>query len=308
MSDRNYNVDRLRIIAAFGIVWFHTQGLMGRDIAYAGLAVFIMLAFTYVTLHSTTSPCTAILTNRFKRLIIPWIFWCLVYEMTLLGRSMISNTPNTALVEQLSLRMLLIGTAIHLWYLPFAFVMTAMAVGLSKMTRMWGVSIRIMLGFALSIFAFALSILMLSRYRSVVPLAQWSWGLPAVFIGITLGLILQLEQSHKRIMISAVLTLFVVGISWFNRVQHQGLALSYSIAVVLTAGCLLWPGHLRLSRGSQWLVSLTLGIYLIHPLVGSIIRHMMWFDMPLMAVPPVIFTLSALLTQAIKKTPFRAIV
>ncbi|MFH1718755.1 MAG: hypothetical protein ABIF19_15475, partial [Planctomycetota bacterium] len=37
------NVERLRILAIFGIIWFHTEGAFGRSVGYAGLPVFIMI-------------------------------------------------------------------------------------------------------------------------------------------------------------------------------------------------------------------------------------------------------------------------
>lgn len=305
MSHRNYNVDRLRILAAFGIVWFHTQGIVGRHLAYSGLAVFVMLSFAYLTIRSTTSPWSDILMNRFKRFLVPWLFWCVVYMVAEFAKSLVLNT---ALAEHIEWRWIVIGPSIHLWYLPFAFVMTAVAVGLNKRMADWQLSLRIITGFVLTALAFVLSSHILSRYTSVVPWGQWGWGLPAVFVGVTLGLITQLETRKKCVKASVVLAMFVLGVCCFKRPQYLGIALPYTIAVVLTVVCLLWPGHNRLARGSQWLVSLTLGIYLVHPMVGSLIRYIVWFDIPLMAMPPAVFALSALLTHTMKKTPLRAVV
>jgi len=129
MSQRNYNVDRLRILATFGIVWFHTVGIPGRHVAYAGLAIFIMLSFAYVTLRSPMATSAAILSERFKRLLLPWAFWWLIYLAAKMGKSVLSNTPFSADID---LGWILAGPSIHLWYLPFAFVMTMIVSGLNK--------------------------------------------------------------------------------------------------------------------------------------------------------------------------------
>ena len=37
------NVEGLRILAGFGIVWFHTENALGKSIGYAGLPVFLII-------------------------------------------------------------------------------------------------------------------------------------------------------------------------------------------------------------------------------------------------------------------------
>jgi len=50
-SERIVSIDGLRILAAVGIVWFHTDGAPFRQIAYVGLPVFLLIFFSLIPNH-----------------------------------------------------------------------------------------------------------------------------------------------------------------------------------------------------------------------------------------------------------------
>lgn len=169
-------------------------------------------------------------------------------------------------------------------------------------------SLRLILAFALSICAFSLGTFIMKSHRLVIPLAQWSWALPAVFVGLAIGLISQMENRKKRIVTSVVLVVLVAGMCYLSETQETGFLLPYTISVIATAGCFLWSSRSEPTRITQSLVTLTLGIYLVHPLVSSLVSYILWFEMPAMAKPVVVFAISAITILTMKKTLLKVVV
>lgn len=73
--EKRQDIEIIRIICAFGIVWFHTSEI-GKDIAYSALSIFIIISM-YFSSKTTLKNITIL--NRAKRLLIPWMFWFLFY-------------------------------------------------------------------------------------------------------------------------------------------------------------------------------------------------------------------------------------
>jgi len=112
-------VEILRILSAFGIVWFHN----GRDtygVGYGGLVVFLVLSTYFGAAKSGgATGIGQILSKRSLRLLLPWAVWMLAYGVQnhFIDRNIVETDrgwPNGILA----------GTRIHLWYLPYAFVAT----------------------------------------------------------------------------------------------------------------------------------------------------------------------------------------
>lgn len=84
--ERIGHIDTLRIIAAVGIVWFHTEGAPYRQIGYAGLPIFLLIFFSLITRRSYAETATHFLRRRYERLLKPWLFWSAVYGACRLPR------------------------------------------------------------------------------------------------------------------------------------------------------------------------------------------------------------------------------
>jgi surface polysaccharide O-acyltransferase-like enzyme len=111
---RNGFVDYCRLVAAFGIVWFHTEA-PGYRVAYTGLPFFLVL----LALPSRMS-----LADRARRLLLPLLIWSVVYA---LFRAWNAAEQGQALFGWWKPWMPLVGTSIHLWFLPFAFLVALVA-------------------------------------------------------------------------------------------------------------------------------------------------------------------------------------
>ena len=153
---RNGFLDYLRLIAAFGIVWFHAAA-PGYRIAYAGLPVFLVLL---------ALPSRMGMADRARRLLLPFLIWSAVYA---LFRAWNAAEQGQALFEWWKPRMFLTGTSIHLWFLPFAFLVALVAPAL-RASRI-----------VLFLPVLAAALLSWIGETSVWPWYQWSFGaIPAL--------------------------------------------------------------------------------------------------------------------------------
>lgn len=111
---RNASIEVLRIISAFLIVWYHSGLMLGHAISYSGLIILIIISI-YLSIQSNHSGLQVL--GRLKRIMLPWILWFFIYG---LGNIVLFNSFFK--YEQSYLINTLIGTHIHLWYLPFIFI------------------------------------------------------------------------------------------------------------------------------------------------------------------------------------------
>jgi hypothetical protein len=116
---RNNWIEALRVIAAFGIVWFHAD-IPGRRIAYSGLALFLALS-TY--LECQRDPDRPLELGKLaSRLLTPWAAFYAFYVVLDLvrHRDWVQGNPLSWVLE---------GPSPHLWFLPYAFAWQLMIRG-----------------------------------------------------------------------------------------------------------------------------------------------------------------------------------
>lgn len=160
-SSRNATVDCLRIVAALGIVWFHTQA-PGNRIAYLALPFFLVLL---------GMPSSGSVAQRALRLLRPFVVWSLIYGAMLTALALRNGAAPLSWWRP---EMLLAGTSIHLWFLPFAFL--------------GGLAFRLirsdLLIMALPVVAAAAVVLL--PPITAEPFAQWMFGIVPLTIGVCL--------------------------------------------------------------------------------------------------------------------------
>jgi surface polysaccharide O-acyltransferase-like enzyme len=254
------SLEWLRLVACLGIVWFHCKG-PGAVIGYGGLAALIGLSVGLASVPGTLLPFTVILRKRGIRLLVPWIFWCVVYTIwRLIGAIALSKSIG----NEFHGWMLLVGPAIHLWYLPFAFGATCFAALLSRHQSSPKFAVFWM---ACAAAAFLVCSYRLSRHTIGIPWAQWTFGLPAVFIGLALPQFG--DQRHNcRGLAALMLTIAMSSaVAWLS--GWNALALPYLVGTAGLAGA--WLLTMPASPFTASLCSLSYGIYLVHPFFASLI-------------------------------------
>lgn len=246
---RNGLIDYGRFVAALGIVWFHTQA-PGDRIAYIALPFFLVIL---------SMPSSASMGHRARRLLQPFVTWSMVFALVHLAFALKNNDPPFGWWQW---SMLLSGTWIHLWFLPFAF--------LTAVLSPWFQHPLASLGAAL----LAAVLLSVEGSPTIVPFGQWSFGVIPVLVGIA-----YFSWGWRL----AVITLLS---SWL--VLHFGRPSPDNITILVGTGLALACLSYRLPQTplSDWCARMSVWVYLSHPLiiiVGQSLR-ITWVELGLFSL------------------------
>ncbi len=295
------NVEGLRILAGFGIVWFHTENAAARSIGYAGLPVFLMVfcALTVSRQRHDEESVSIFAKRKALRLIKPWVFWSIVYLVAKVAKQIYLREALAGFLEG---NMLFVGTHIHLWYLPYAFMASLVIFPLRRLGVQSQHHRTLLLAVGISFILLVLCPVVMVFFELPLPVPQWLFGLPAVLLGVAIGMAHSRLNCSKQRLFYLMLVLSTVFICLLMKhLGYRRLATPYSIAVVLVCGAFVWNGRLRKSL-HKW-ASLTYGIYLIHPLVGMMLRHGGMDRVSPWVMMLVVFLLSSVITLILQKTP-----
>jgi peptidoglycan/LPS O-acetylase OafA/YrhL len=302
-TGRIASIDRLRIVAAVGIVWFHTEGAPGGRIGYAGLPIFLLIFFSLVALHGQTDTARRFLSRRWDRLLKPWLFWSLVYGVCRLVNSVRLGEAGY-FRGLLSLNVLVTGTNIHLWYLPYSFVLGLVAYAVSSWTLRVKPVVIIMISLGVGALTLVGCAFFMSAYRLVEPIPQWEFGLAALPLGFAIGACMRLPPGPNRTWFLRVICLVVSGICCvLSMAGHAGLAVPYGIALVLVCAAYLWQGNRDIFVTK--VAPLTFGIYLIHPLVAYGMKMFVPVDQHHIILIIANVCISGVVTLSLRGTPVR---
>jgi fucose 4-O-acetylase-like acetyltransferase len=225
LMSRNQNVELVRIIAAFGIVVFHS-GATGAALGYSGLVAFTALA-TFFAKGGVSKLA--------KRVLIPWVFWSLFY----LGWRFAAD--GSAFHEGMSpIASILYGT--HLWFLPFIFAAN-LAAGLIR--SRW-----LPMGCALAAFVLLAGSPWWRELQLATdpPLTQMLHALPAALLGVAL------RERASMIVAGAGL---ISALLW----DVPGVSIPYAVGGGAVIAALLLP---QFVRNVEPVSGLMFGVYLVH--------------------------------------------
>lgn len=229
-AERNGLIDYGRLLAALGIVWFNAQA-PGDRIAYMALPFFLILL---------TLPPTSNLPARAKRLLLPFLIWSVVFAML---NTALALKTHAAPFDWWQWSMILSGTWIHLWFLPFAF--------LAAVVAPWFQHPLASLGGALLV----ATLIVMDKVPESVPFGQWAFGAIPVLVGIAYF------SWGWRLAVLALgassLILFLGRSSPDNFTILAGTALALGFL----------SSHLPASPVSDWCARISVWVYLSHPLV-----------------------------------------
>ncbi|PTW44003.1 acyltransferase family protein [Rhodovulum kholense] len=264
--------DGLKLLAALGVVLFHA-GVPGRDVWYAGMFVFV---FFLGYAPGRPQPWAVLLRTRAQRLLLPWLTWCGVYYILGLyrGTAWIPGTP----LEPFSLA---IGPAIHLWFLPFAFVCGLV---FAVLRPIWPSRI----GFNLIglILLLGAGFVLNQRLSLPAPTGQWLVSLPMA----TAGFLASIHRRPAEVSAILLISIAVAGAGVTFGFVDGALQTLVSAPFCLIA--ILWRGRIR--PGLAWAGDLAFGIYLIHPAVFLLL----WKLTPALGKMPYGFGLAAFAASA----------
>ncbi len=256
-TPRLQGIEWLRLVAAFGIVAYH-DNVPGRDLAYSGLMVFLILS-TFVDLHFNWERKRP-LPRLASAILLPWLFWCVVYAA-------VNEAAGRPVFREIGfLRGVLFGPSYHLWFLPFIFLV--LAVVQQAKNRVSPIFL-----FYISIISALALLLTAANWRPASfewgdPWAQWAHSAAGIFLGIAVGL-----ATRVRMGVAVIVATVVIMVA--NALLHpvEGVSLPYAIgmsAVVIVAWVPL--GSRQPSFDVQPVSRCMMGVYLVHPLFLSVTR------------------------------------
>jgi hypothetical protein len=223
-------IDYGRFLAALGIVWFHSHAPGGR-MAYIALPFFLVLL---------SMPSNSSIASRARRLLKPFLIWSLVFALVHMAFAIKAQEPVFGWWDW---HMLLTGTWIHLWFLPFAFLAAILAPWFQHPLASLGAAI------------LAAVLLSAEQAPTAVPFGQWSFGIIPVLVGIAYF------SWGWRLAVVTLLTSFLI--LHFGRPSPDNL----TILAGTSLGLAFLSFRLPASPVSDWCARLSVWVYLSHPLV-----------------------------------------
>jgi Acyltransferase family len=289
-SKHNALVDYARFLGAIAIIYFHLK-LPSGQYGLTALSMFTTLAFYYLSSSTGGVSLGDSTLLRAKRIMIPWLVWSIIYGLLKVLDTWAYPHP---LAEEFSWWMLLTGTAIHLWFLPYLFLSGTLALGVFKFIDLSKLSI-----LALSAAYVVLCLLasfVLQQGKVGVPFVQWLSVLPASVLGIVLST-RPLNSSH-------FLGFSALSFLTFAFQLSSGLTAG-SIQLLISSLISIAALSFTLSRTpfSRDLAKSSLGVYLVHPLVASLLTRVVGLENQSLLLMTMTTAASLFLAIILSRTP-----
>lgn len=292
---RNATLDLARLVAAIGIVLFHS-GAPGAALGYAALPFFMMLLLLLAFDSAAAQGFVPYARQRVLRLLGPWLVWSAIYGAFKLTEILVTHKDPAS---EFAWWMLATGPALHLWFLPFAFAASLIVWPVARLSPVKDAVPPGGAGFAALVLVFAALALAAIGWQQgparPIPLAQWLSVLPAVIFGLALGLVrngrgqnaagqnngnqnnggqnignqnrgtIDTGRGLALLLAAWAVTLAAWALGW------GGTALPFCLAATLLLLCLAMVT--RPGRWSDLAARTAMGVYLVHPLVTSVLRR-----------------------------------
>jgi surface polysaccharide O-acyltransferase-like enzyme len=265
------DIEALRILSAGFIVFYHVT-LTLHELTYSGLVIFAILSGWLGTGKPMNS--WALFRSKAERFLSPWAIWMVLYGVF-----------NGALRQPVFghnhhwWSMLLGGTGLHLWYMPFMFLCV---LGVGLLMRRFPKNV-----LALAAWGAALAMLLShSTWRPLLaqadtPWGQWAHAAPAFLIGVALSA----KASARASNLWRWWVILTCAASACTALDDAGVGWPYLIALGLCALPALLPNLTQKLLGRMDCSALsrqTLGVYLAHIMTLECLRRVLpfglWFE------------------------------
>lgn len=232
----------------FGIVWFHSGVGVCRVVAHGGLMFFIIISVYF----AVTSRRRHSLAERAGRLLVPCLAWSVFYGLIFYVRRGHVFPENYTLPS-----MVLATPSIHLWFLPFIFLVL---VGIDRLRNIFEKPAVPALAGAAAIVSL-LSAPLWQDMHLADPFTQYLYSVPAVFIGIFFGCYGRGDPLAGRLISATIVLSLLVLICRF----HSEVGTLYMVGIVPCI-FLFYSNVILAGNKTLFLLSSSVfGIYLLHP-------------------------------------------
>ncbi|MGL5010859.1 MAG: acyltransferase family protein [Paracoccaceae bacterium] len=273
-ADYNRTIDLVRFLAALGIVWDHARAPFA-DIGYLSLALFLILT-SYFAVGSydrvaARGQAGGFWAARAQRILVPWLAWCVFYKG--LQYYMADDPWAVPLISDWS--SLLLGSWIHLWFLPFVMLALAVVPMVARDVR-GPVSMYAMAGVLVVVSA---ACGWLHRHLGwPEPWPQWWFSIPLFLYGLFVALgrrngmawlppVTALVASVATVAVEPGFGAFVAEFSDADRLSTHVTGPGFaSVQMVLAALVFEVVWRIRIAgTWPTWLAGFAFGIYVLHP-------------------------------------------
>ncbi len=151
MTNKFFWANSLRATATFGIILLHVASSVNAGFGrisnadwWAGnfygsitrwcVPVFVMLSGSFA-LEKYNGNLKDFFSKTFKRILLPFIFWSIVYLFFYHGKDLVGNQTTASQKTDFVFRQLLSGTAVHLWFVYMILSMYLLFPLLSKFVK-----------------------------------------------------------------------------------------------------------------------------------------------------------------------------
>lgn len=297
--------DALRLVSLTAIVAYHA-GAPGAEYTSWRLPTLAIISASLAA-GRDPRPFPGQVRRSAARLLAPWAFWCGVYGAIELASHL---RLGVSIVDELGPRVLLTGTSIHLWYLPFAFAMMLFINLSRRLTSRVGPA-------PFSFAAVAIAVAMLAALAvdkpyqgdAGMPGPQWLRCLPAVFLGLGMGTAMRHDVLGRPAPVALALATAAAS-GAIAAGLHDDLAVRYALAALLVAAAASWRFD-----PPRWLtpvVGMGMGVYLVHIAVHravyAVSNRLPTPDLPHLGQGLAVILLSFALVAVLSRTPLRRFV
>lgn len=262
-TQRDFNrasIEILRIVACLGIVWFHCKAPYA-EVGYAGLPVFVAISVALTTASKFSESPLVGIRKRARRLLGPWILCSLAYATWRLIGNVRAGRETFATFDS---SMLTAGGAIHLWYLPFIFLVTCITTFCRP-----SLHFRQFKSIAIGLAAAAIILCSwgVSQEWLLQPFDSWLFCVPAIFIGFALPTMNDLGERTRRVLILSACVSLACLIS--SILGYRSAVIPYSLGTITLS--IAWVAPFAASAQLKRIAGMTFEVYLMHPMLLSLL-------------------------------------
>ncbi len=264
-------LDGLRVLASFAVTWHHLRNGDALGIAF-GMVLFLLMMTGLAASSTRVEGWLPFARRKAAYMLGPWLRWSLIYG--LLHLAIDPLIVGRSGLERLEPAMLLYGTRIELWFLPFALGLLILVQRLTPVLNSFAPE-RVVACAAI-VAALTPSLCEIIHPIAPRPLDEWLTGASALPLGIGFGQCLRMHDRPRRRAWLAALVCITSGAYVVSPLAAHGedLVRRYAVAGAFAALGFGWrpalPAPLRFAARH------TFGIYLIHPLCAGLAGA--WID------------------------------
>lgn len=285
------SIDLARFIAAFGVVFSHAYPTTEDWVGHLSVGLFLILTAFLAVQSMERAGGRYPFVARAQKLIVPWLMWSAFFRIVDL---VVSDSPDR-FVPLSNPWTLLIGSSIHLWFLPF--IMAAMAL-VQPVGRIVTTPARLMAGCAAAV---ALSVPLFWAHHVLglpEPLPQWLIALPVYLLGLLVGI----AQGMGRPVLGVAAA---AGLSAVAFVVTDAAPWCFTLLAAVLLFQALWQMPLK-----AWFLpglgQAAFGIYLLHPFMMLVVYKLFGGDVGPLFAAVVTFVMSWAVVAVARQIPLVA--